>query len=185
MTRLTLFALLLVAACGSDNSALYLIEPPTGAEAVRVRATTIEVRDVTLPAYAAASDIAYQTEDGSLRTVPGALWAEDPARAVTAQVARALDASTTAAVSTEPWPLVDGPDLRLDIRIDRMVALADGRFEVSGQYAASSPDGAGRGILERFTIAVPLEGEGPGPIAKATGQALSDLTSRIAQRLSR
>ncbi|WP_435256532.1 PqiC family protein [Thioclava sp. FR2] len=177
---ITLSLVTLLAACGGNEN-LYLIGTESGASEVRVSTRSIEVKEVTLPAYAAASEIAFQTEDGALKTVKGALWAEEPRAAVTRIIAERLDIDTTANAAAEPWPLLDGPDTTVTVRIDRMVARADQQFELSGQFATSSMNGRDR--LRRFTILQPISDSAPGTIATATGAALAQLARDIASAL--
>ena len=100
MMRLTGFVLVaLLAGCGAGNDARYLIDPPAAGARVSVRVGSIEVRDVSLPSYAAAVDIARQEPDGALRNVAGTLWADDPVRGITGALARSLDQATTASVA--------------------------------------------------------------------------------------
>lgn len=180
----TLFAFALVAAlaaCGA-NSDMYLISSTVPQTKARVSTRSIEVKEVTLPAYAAGSEMVYQTSEGALKTAKGVLWAEEPRAAVTRIIAEQLDAGTTAQVAAEPWPLLDSPNTTLDLRIDRMVARADGQFELSGQYAISSFSG-GRDTLRRFTILQPILDTAPATIAAATGAALAQLATEISQTL--
>jgi uncharacterized protein len=183
MRTLLIFLALLTAGCGGPQT-LYLIERPLPAETMRVPTRTIEVRAVVLPAYASASDIAIQGDDGALRTVRGAVWAEDPIVAVTETIARNLDLTTSARVAAEPWPLGEAPDHRLEVRIERMVARADGQFELTGQYALATAFGEGREVLERFVIVTPLRGDDPSAVAAATRTALGELSRTIARRLA-
>ncbi|MBK8438340.1 MAG: hypothetical protein IPL38_02180 [Rhodobacter sp.] len=64
--KTTVFAFALVAALAacSANSDLYLIGSDVPQTKVRVATPSVEVKEVTLPAYAAASEIAYQTPKG-------------------------------------------------------------------------------------------------------------------------
>ncbi len=172
---------ILLAACTS-NKDMYLIDATDAVAKQRVAARSVEVKEVILPAYAAASEIAYQTETGALKTAKGALWAEEPRAAVTRIIAQRLDTGTTASVAPEPWPLLDGPDSTVTVRVDRMVARADGQFELSGQFAVSFSTG-GRDRLRRFTILQPLAGQSPGAISAATGAALAELAADIAKSL--
>ncbi len=175
---------LVLAACG-DTAARYLVEPAPVAEPVPLRLASLELRDVVLPAYAEGSEILQQEQDGALRPVAGSEWADSSARAVTAALARSLDLQTTASVAAEPWPLSEPAAGRLDVRIDAMVARADGTFQIAGQYAVASFDGRAREVLERFDIRVPLTAQGPAAIAAAQGQAIDQLAGQIVARLRR
>lgn len=181
---LTLALTLALAACG-DTAARYLVEPAPTAAPVALRLSSIEVRDAVLPAYAEDVQILAQDASGALVPVKGAEWADSSARAVTAALARSLDLQSTAAVAAEPWPLSDAPAARLDVRVDALVARADGTFQMAGQYAVASFDAPGREVLERFDIRVPRPGDGPGAIAAAQGQAFDRLAAQIVARLAR
>ncbi|MDP5333792.1 MAG: PqiC family protein [Paracoccaceae bacterium] len=187
MTRtipLAISLTLALAACG-DTAARYLVEPAPVAEPVALRLASLELRDVVLPAYAEGSQILQQDADGALRPVEGSEWADSSARAVTAALARSLDLQTTAPVAAEPWPLSEPAAGRLDVRIDAMLARADGTFQIAGQYAVASFDGRAREVLERFDIRVPLTAQGPAAIAAAQGQAIDQLAGQIVARLRR
>ena len=175
---------LALAACG-DTAARYLVEPAPVAAPVALRLSSLELRDVVLPAYAEGSQILQQDADGALRPVEGSEWADASARAVTAALARSLDLQTTASVAAEPWPLSEPAAGRLDVRIDAMLARADGTFQIAGQFAVASFDGRAREVLERFDIRTPLTAQGPAAIAGAQGQAIDQLASQIVARLRR
>lgn len=175
---------IVVAGCG-DNSPRYLLDMPEPAETVSVRVSSIEVRDVTLPAYAAASEIVLLQDDGAVRPVSNAVWADDPLRSVTQSLARNLDAATTATAAAEPWPLDTPAQVRIDVRIDRMVARPDGKFQMAGQYSIAAPYGAVRETINRFDILQPMADQSPGAIAQANSDALVSLSAEIAQALSR
>lgn len=176
--RLFLLSGLALAGCGSDP-ALYLVEPPAPAKAVRIAVSSIEVKDTTLPSYAEASEIAYESEDGSVRTVADTLWADDPTRAFTSSLVSHLSRATTARVAAEPWPLETWPQAELTVRVDKMLARANGNFQLSGQFALSSPDGVISDRMRSFDIQVPLTGEGSPAIANATGRAIAQLGAEI------
>jgi hypothetical protein len=176
--------LLLLPAC-ADNSARFLIDPPAAATQTPVRVSTIEVREASLPGHAAAIEIAQQDEGGALHNLDDALWADDPVRAVTTALARSLDLATTATVAAEPWPLDEPAQARIDLRVERMLARADGVFELSGQYAIASPDGIIRERLVRFDILVTITTPGSAGIAAASGEAIARLAADIATTLRR
>lgn len=192
--RLKLLALLAAAAlsaCGGANATRYLVETGAAASApaapIRLRVATIELREVVLPAYGEGSQILAEAPDGGLVPVRGGQWADGSARAITAELARSLDLRSTASVAAEPWPLAEPADIRLEVRIERLIARAGGDFQLGGQYVVASPDGRMREFMERFELTAPIPDETAGPraIAAAYGQALEQLSGLILTRLAR
>lgn len=175
---------LLIAACG-DNKARFIITSADETAETRVRVNSIEVRDVSLPAYASASEIVVEDADGAFRPAKKAIWADDPPRAVTTALARSLDVKSSATVAVEPWPLSDGPEVQLAVRVEQMAARADNTFNLSGQFALSSPTGALRERLQRFDIVVPMQDASPASVAAATGAAIDALAAEIVSSLKR
>jgi len=180
-----LLCTLALAACGTSNPARFLPEVAGTAPQQRLRISTIELRDIVLPAYGSAAEILSEGPDGALKALKGAEWADNSAEALTADLARRLDLGGTASVAAEPWPLSEPADVRLEVRIDRITAARDGTFRMSGQFAVASPDLRQREFLERFAISVPLTEATPVGIAAAYGRALDDLSARILRRLAR
>ena len=182
MVRISLFALpvaaLLVACSDPEKTERYLIDTPEVVEQVPNRLGRVEIRDVSLPDYASGDEIAYQTEDGAVRASPDTIWADDPVRAVTHYLATQIALQSGAQAVAEPWPFFDRPDRRVEVRIDRMLARADGNFVLSGNYFVAPQ--AGGGLSRRFAISVPITAEGPAAIAAAQSEALRQLARAIA-----
>lgn len=170
-----------LAACGTGDTARYLIDAPlvvAGSE-TRVSVRTLELREVSLPDHASGTSIFVREADGALRPLGDAEWADDPERAVTGTLAQLLDARSTATVAAEPWPLLDGPAARMDVRIDKMLANASGVFEITGQAAVSAVDGRPRERVERFAIVVPVTEITAAAVTEAQGRALAALTDEL------
>lgn len=185
LQRPALLALPLIAALAACADApRYVLDTAPTAASVRLRVASVELREVVVPTYAEDSKILAEGADGGLKPVKGE-WADATARGVTSELARALDLRTSASIAAEPWPLSQPADVRLEVRIERLVARADGRFQLAGQYAVAAPDGQIRDFLDRFDIMVPLAGHSPAEIAQAYGTALGDLGGRIVARLAR
>lgn len=182
--RLIPLLALCLAACGSANEARFLIDPAPVERKVRVLVGTMEVRDVSLPAYASEPDILAEAEDGALYAQDDSLWADDPVRGITSALVRVLSERTTATVTSEPWPLSEPAQVRLDVRVTQIYARADRTFVLSGQFAVASPDAVVREFVRRFDIRVPLTGEGSGAVASAQGAAISELGRLVAASLS-
>ncbi|MDF0600239.1 ABC-type transport auxiliary lipoprotein family protein [Psychromarinibacter sp. C21-152] len=196
-----LLAMTLVA-CG-EGGPRYLVESPTSELRVRSAVRTLLVRTVSLPTYAADEEIAFQDDEGVVRTMNFGLWADEPERATTLTVTRHLNAMTSAKVAPEPWPLPRPPEGVVDIRIETYIATNADTFRISGQYFLGSeepepednfddPDYEPRTqpppLPDRvgvFDISVALVGEGPSAIATAQAAALTRLSEKIARDLVR
>ncbi len=180
---------LALSACGTTPATRYLIEaaPDEERAPVRLRERTMELRDVMLPAYGEGSQILREETAGALVAIRGAEWADGSSSAISAELARRLDLRSTANVAAEPWPLADPADLRLEVRLTRVVARADGQFQLSGQYAVASPDGRRRDFIERIDITVPMTADAAEAraVAEAYGRALEELAELILARLAR
>lgn len=165
----------------------YLIDLPSLQKSLPNRLGSVEIREVSLPEYAAGQEVAWQTEDGAVRSNPDQVWADAQPRAVTLELARQISNVSGATVIAEPWPLAQSPSRRLEVRVEQMLARADGTFRLAGQYFVT-PDLGGNGadVVRRFDIAVPIvTGEGdvqdPALIAKAQALAVQGLAQQIAQ----
>lgn len=176
---------LALAACSDpEKTGRYLVDAPTAAKQMPNRLGMTELREVSLPEYAAGQEVAWQTADGAVRSNPQALWADAQPRAVTQFLAREISAISGATVISEPWPLSEHPTNKLEVRVERMLATAAGSFALSGRYFVA-PDAFGEGggtgdIVRRFDIEVPLPGDTPAAIAAAQSQALGQLARQIA-----
>lgn len=167
-------------ACGGTPD-LYPVTPPPVTETIPLGFAAVEVRNISLPTYAAASEIAVEDATGRLLTNSGTLWADDPERAIALELAGHLARMSRAKVATEPWPFEAFPDARLDLRFERLIAGADGQFRANGQYFVGVADG-GRERSGLFDLSVPFDpAGGPPAIAKARGQLIHDLAIEVAR----
>lgn len=140
---------------------------------------SVELRDLSLPAYAAADEIVTQSADGTL-TTQDTLWADSPPRAVALELSRALAQITGARVASDPWPFSALPDASLDVRFETFVPDEAGLFRAVGQYFVAVPDGRERAGL--FDLSVPYTADAGLPaIARARGQIIADLAAFIAR----
>ncbi len=184
----TIFLVLAAAAlsaCTSEPVSQYLISAQSPALRIRPLVSSLEVRDITLPRYVTADEIAARSPDGAVRALPGTAWADDPQRQMTLGLARNLGTITEARVAAEPWPFSDQPAAQVTVRIEQLLAGPDNILRLNGQYAIAPIDSDLRDRSGRLEIAVPLPGEGPGAIAAAMGAATTEMAETIARRLSR
>ncbi|WP_298844773.1 membrane integrity-associated transporter subunit PqiC [uncultured Roseobacter sp.] len=162
----------------SDRYAVPAVEV---AQQQRIAFRSVEVREVSLPAYAASDEITTQAEDGRLASAGNVLWADTPGRAVALELSRHLAQITGARVASAPWPFETFADAMLDVRFERLVAGADGQFRATGQYFVGVTDGR-RERSGFFDLTVPFDpAAGPGAIAAARGQIVADLAAFVAR----
>ncbi|MDO5703897.1 MAG: PqiC family protein [Paracoccus sp. (in: a-proteobacteria)] len=181
-TALALCAALLLTACSNpEKTARWLVDPPTAARELPNRLGAAELRDVSLPEYASHDEVAFQTPDGAVRSNPRNLWADSPQRAFTLVLARSISELSGATVIAEPWPLMTTPDRKIDVRVERALAQANGTYRLAGSYYVSDETGAGGGNHARsFDITVPLSDAGAGSVALAQSAAITQLARQIA-----
>lgn len=180
--RPALFALAALLAGCSGTSARYAVpDAPVSETRVAVRYGAVAIREVSLPTYASSEEIYRRGPEGALVSSPDVLWADDPVREMTGDLARYLGRITRATVAAEPWPFFERADATVEVRVADMLAEADGRFRLTGQYFVA-PDSGARGRSGAFDIEVPIaEAGGPLAIAEARGAAVRDLATQIAR----
>ena len=171
--------MLLLVACG--NAERFAVAPQTVTEKVSIAFASVEVRDVSLPTYAAADEIHLEAADGTLTSSSDVLWADAPERAVALELSQNLARITGRRVASEPWPFEAFPTARLEVRFAELVASSAGVFKTSGQYFVGVTDGR-RERSGLFELTVPFDPKGgPGAIARARGQLILDLSTFIAR----
>src|SRR6056297_183095 len=176
-----LAALPLLAACASVPEERIAVPRAQAMEKQRIAYATVALRNVSLPTYAAGEAIFTADETGRLRDNGGLLWADDPSRAMTLELARHLSEITSARVASEPWPFLDPASAEVEIRVEDMLARADGTFRFSGQYFVASEEGRDRARL--FDLTTPIAGERtPADLADARARLVRDLAQDLARR---
>jgi uncharacterized lipoprotein YmbA len=181
MKHLWIFGVIFLTACGGSPAARYSVPQPAVDETIRIAYGSVEVRDVSLPTYAAADEIHSETETGALSSSSSVLWADAPERAVSLALSRNLSELTKAKIANEPWPFQSFPQARVEVRIEEMLAGQDGLFRLKGQYFVASTRGNRERseLFELFSSYDPLGA--PQSIAAARGQVILDLARDIAK----
>ena len=184
LTRLMVLAFGAIAACSplADRVAL---APMSSSLELRPLVGSAMVRTVSLPAYAAAEEIAIETADGRIAINEDVLWADEPERAVTLILTRTLSDILNTDVGPDPWPFVGLPDVSVDVRVERMLGGLDGIFELNGQFFVASEAAEFRDSAHSFEISEPMAGVGVDAISAAQSAALLKLAEQIAAVLGR
>ena len=184
MIRLALaLCALLLAACGADPVRVPQTTLVQSDLRDRASVSTVMLREVSLPTYAAAEEVAVQAADGTIQQNPDILWADEPARFVTLQLTQHLNVISTATVAPEPWPLDDIPDVTVDVRVSRMLATNSGTFDLTGQFFVGGDGRPFRANATPFVISVPLGAAGIEGIPQAQAAAVLQLAETIARAL--
>ncbi|MEP1768074.1 MAG: ABC-type transport auxiliary lipoprotein family protein [Sulfitobacter sp.] len=174
----TAATLAFLGACGAP--ALVAVQPPAISETLRIGFSSVEVKDVSLPSYAAADEVAQQAPDGTLVTSK-VLWADSPERAIGLELSRNLARLTRRRIASEPWPFEEEAAATLDVRFVNLVAGTDGTFRATGQYFVGVYEGRERSGLFDLSLAYDADG-GPAAIAQARGQIILDLAKFVAKK---
>lgn len=149
------------------------------------RVSSIMVRTVSLPTYAAAEEIAIQNTDGIIVSDGNILWADQPDRAATLTITGHLNTILSAVVGPEPWPFVDLPGAVVEIRVEEMIAGNTGLFRLRGQYFIGGDAASFRKTVVQFNHTAPLADTSVTSVAAAQAQVLLALSEDLARSLSR
>lgn len=174
----------LMAACSGPTARLEMAPLETQLN-LRSAVGSAIVRSVSLPTYAAAEELAFETPEGLITTNDAVLWADDPSRAVTLTLTRNIGDITRAKVGPDPWPFAGLPDVSIDVRVTRMVAGADGVFDLEGQFFVGGDGIDYTNSTDAFAITTVIVGEGPAAIALAQSRSLMTLSEQIARKIAR
>ena len=180
----TLFGLLALAGlagCAGGSSPQVVIDPQSSELRIPARVGSVMVRDVSLPAYAQATEISVRTSSGTLVEKKGEVWADEPARAMNGAMVRNISVITGAQVAAEPWPLEGFPDVEVTVRVEHMFARDDGSITLVGYYAIRRENG--RSAIHQFDITRPAATDAPTDLALVYEGAWADLAERIARSL--
>lgn len=181
---ITAAPLCLLMACGGPDTQV-LLAPSAPDLRVRPLVSSIEVRDISLPRYAASDVLVVQGANGVLEELPNTVWADTPERSMTLALARDLGTITGARVAVEPWPFAQQPAASVTVRVEQLLARQDNVLVFSGQYAIAPVDSGLADRAGRFDLTVPIIGEGAAALSGAQSKALAQLSEIIARRLSR
>ncbi|WP_407495966.1 membrane integrity-associated transporter subunit PqiC [Pseudooceanicola sp. MF1-13] len=170
-------------ACGGSVERFATAAPTVTPDLPRIssRYNSVEVRQISLPTYAASDEIATRSETGAITSDKSVLWADEPARAMTLELSRYLGQITGAQVAAEPWPFLDRAAAIVDVRVEEMVADANGTFVITGQYYVAPDIGSG-GRSGLFDISEVVVGEGASAIAAARALATRKLAEQITRQ---
>lgn len=186
MLRLiSLAALTALAACSATPDRFAVPAAPVEARSERISYRSVEVRQVSLPTYAASEEIYVRSPEGALAS-SGLLWADEPTRAVTQELARYLTQLTGAQVAAEPWPFYEPAQARVEVRVEEMLAEGDQVFVMSGQYFVAPESSGRRDRSGLFRLSAPIGADGGAlAIAAARGEVVRDLARTIAREALR
>ena len=162
----------LLAGCAGSASRLDLA-PVQSQLSLRAAVGSAMVRTVSLPTYAAAEELSFEAADGLITSNNAVLWADDPARAVTLALTRNIGAITSAKI---------GP---IDVRVTRMIARADGAFDLEGQFFVGGDGIDYANSTNGFAITTAVSDVTPAAIASAQATAILQLSEQISRKIAR
>ena len=176
---------------GCSTSLTQVAVPPVTTD-LRVRpvVSSLVVRDISLPRYAAGDSLVFAGEGGVINSLPTIVWADTPERGLTLNLADTLGRITGARVAAEPWPFSDQPAASVTVRVTQFLGgfnttTGTGALEFAGSYAISPVDSGLSDRSGRFDISVPMLDGSPQALAAAQSVALGQLAETLARRIGR
>lgn len=184
LKKYSLLAVVALAACAAPADRLAMQHVPSALE-LRPLVRSVMIRTVSLPTYAAAEEIAFESAQGLISSNDAILWADDPQRAVTLAISTSVGDIINTDVGPDPWPFVGLPDVSVDIRVTQMLAGADGQFRLKGQFFVGGDGINYPNSAHGFDISQPMPDQSLPSIATAQAAALLVLSEDIARTLAR
>lgn len=182
------FAVLLLAGCSETPEVSYYLLPEPErrpAPSATFAGGTVAVREIAMPLYARAQQIASLSPDGSVRLDDDHRWADEPSRAATLHLVEVLEGSLGVPVVAEPWPLSVKPARRVDVTVDRFIGpLGGGTLALTGQVRVADLAGGTPDLQTPFAYEVPVSGGGYNALAAAHSRALELLGLEVARLLA-
>ncbi len=173
-----------LAACTTPINRVDLV-PLQSTLRLQAAVSTVMLRTVSLPTYAAEEEVSIQDTTGLIFSDGDILWADEPERAATLAVTRHLNDILNATVGPDPWPFVDLPDVAVEVFVSDILATNTGDFRLRGQYFIGGDRIDFPKKVQNFDYSVPLPAEGVGGVAAAQSQVLLLLSEDIARSLAR
>ena len=177
---ITLAALLAACATGADEQTRYYLLPKVApTERVVFADDTVALRELDLPLYARAAEIAYLDPNGAVALAQEDRWADEPARASTRALAGSLREALGAPVVVEPWGRAVQPVLRIDVTVDRFIGTPGGDVSLSGDFQIVRLDDRKTVSAQGFDITATAAGPGFDALTRAHADALAKLSDEI------
>lgn len=173
----------LLSACaggGGDGATRYYLLPkvkPT--ERVVLADNIVALRELDLPLYARAAEIAYLDATGAVALAEEDRWADEPARASTRALAGSLREALGTPVVVEPWGRAVEPVLRIDITVDRFIGTLGGDVTLSGDFQVVRLDDRKTVSAQGFDIMAKTTGTDFDALTRAHADALAKLSDEI------
>ncbi len=172
----------LLAACasgGDDTTRYYLLPKLKPTERVVLGDDTVALRELDLPLYARAAEIAYLDAGGAVTLAEEDRWADEPARASTRALAGSLREALGAPVVVEPWGRAVKPVLRIDVTVDRFIGTPGGDVALTGDFRIVRLDDRRTVSSQGFDITAPASGTDFNALTRAHADALARLSDEI------
>lgn len=180
---LTLAFALTACATATPETNYYLLPPSKASERVLLTDDTVAIRELDLPLYARAAQVAHIGAGGAVTLSDDHRWADNPPRAATRTLGAALREALGTPVVVEPWSRSVTPSLRIDVSVDRFIGSLGGTLDFSGDFQIIALDTSKVVTAQGFSFSVPTGGEGFNALTNAHAAALAQLADEIVRAI--